>query len=71
MNKYLFPIYAIVIGVIIAFLTKKQKSIGTKLLLSFSGAFLLALTLFDLLPEVYEHIDAKRTGLFIMCCILL
>ncbi len=71
MNKYLLPVYAIIIGVIIAFLTKKQKSIGTKLLLSFSGAFLLALTLFDLLPEVYEHLDAKRTGLFIMCGILL
>lgn len=71
MNKYLFPVYAIIIGVIIAFLTKKQKSIGTKLLLSFSGAFLLALTLFDLLPEVYHHIDAKQTGLFIMCGILL
>ncbi len=71
MNKYLFPVYAIIIGVVIAFLTKKQKSIGTKLLLSFSGAFLLALTLFDLLPEVYEHLDAKRTGLFIMCGILL
>lgn len=71
MNKYLFPIYAIVIGVAIAFLTKSQKSIYTKLLLSFSGAFLLALTLFDLLPEVYEHLEAKRTGLFIMCGILL
>lgn len=71
MNKYLFPIYAIIIGVVIAFLTKKQKSIYTKLLLSFSGAFLLALTLFDLLPEVYEHLEAKKTGLFIMCGILL
>ncbi|WP_375235331.1 ZIP family metal transporter [Winogradskyella sp.] len=71
MNKYLFPLYAIAIGVIIAFLTKKQKTIYTKLLLSFSGAFLLALTLFDLLPEVYEHLEAKRTGLLIMCGILL
>lgn len=71
MNKYLFPVYAIIIGIGIAFLTKKQKSIHTKLLLSFSGAFLLALTLFDLLPEVYEHLNAKRTGLFIMCGILL
>ena len=70
MNKYLFPIYAIIIGVIIAFLTKRQKSIYTKLLLSFSGAFLLALTLFDLLPEVYEFLDSKLTGLFIMCGIL-
>ena len=71
MNQYLFPIYAIIIGVAIAFLTKRQKSIYTKLLLSFSGAFLLALTLFDLLPEVYELLDAKRTCLFIMCGILL
>ncbi|GGI57626.1 ZIP family metal transporter [Winogradskyella haliclonae] len=71
MNKYLFPIYAIAIGVIIAYLTRRQKTVYTKLLLSFSGAFLLALTLFDLLPEVYEHLDAKRTGLFIMFGILL
>ena len=71
MNKYLLPVVAIIIGVIIAFLTRKQKSIGTKLLLSFSGAFLLALTLFDLLPEVYHHLDSKQTGLFIMCGILL
>ncbi|MGB0981121.1 MAG: ZIP family metal transporter [Winogradskyella sp.] len=71
MNTYLLPIYAIVIGVIIAFLTKNKKSVYTKLLLSFSGAFLLALTLFDLLPEVYHHLDAKQTGLFIMCGILL
>ncbi|WP_339624682.1 ZIP family metal transporter [uncultured Winogradskyella sp.] len=71
MIKYLLPVIAIVIGVVIAFLTRKQKSIGTKLLLSFSGAFLLALTLFDLLPEVYDHLDPKQTGLFIMCGILL
>jgi len=71
MNKYLLPVIAIVVGVIIAFITKKQKSIGTKLLLAFSGAFLLALALFDLLPEVYHHLDGKQTGLFIMCGILL
>lgn len=71
MNSYLLPIYAILIGIGIAYLTKSNKSIYTKLLLSFSGAFLLALTLFDLLPEVYHHLDAKQTGLFIMCGILL
>ncbi|RED42652.1 ZIP zinc transporter [Winogradskyella eximia] len=71
MISYLLPLLAVVIGVAIALLTKKQKSIYTKLLLSFSGAFLLALTLFDLLPEVYHHIDAKLTGLYIMCGILL
>lgn len=71
MNSYLLPVYAIIIGVAIAFLTRSKKSIYTKLLLSFSGAFLLALTLFDLLPEVYHHLDAKTTGLYIMCGILL
>ncbi|MBS9464025.1 ZIP family metal transporter [Flagellimonas sp. 389] len=71
MNKYLLPVIAIFIGIVIAIITKKQKSIGTKLLLSFSGAFLLALTLFDLLPEVYHHLEADQTGLFIMLGILL
>ncbi|MFD2587345.1 ZIP family metal transporter [Croceitalea marina] len=71
MNKYLLPVIAIVIGVTIAFVTKNQKSIGTKLLLSFSGAFLLALTVFDLLPEVYHHLEPRQTGLFIMCGVLL
>lgn len=71
MNLYLLPILAIVVGVIIALLIKKQKNIGTKLLLSFSGAFLLSLTFFELLPEVYEHLDGRTTGLLIMCGILL
>lgn len=71
MDSYLLPLLAVVIGIVIALLTKKQNSVYTKLLLSFSGAFLLALTLFDLLPEVYHHIDAKLTGLYIMCGILL
>lgn len=71
MNVYLFPIYAILIGFFIAVLTKKQDVIYTKLLLSFSGAFLLALTLFDLLPEVYHQLQPKQTGVFIMLGILL
>lgn len=71
MNKFLFPIYAVILGVIIAKLSKQKKTWNTKLLLAFSGAFLLALTLFDLLPEVYEHLEAKITGLLIMCGILL
>ncbi|WP_040282055.1 ZIP family metal transporter [Psychroserpens damuponensis] len=71
MQSYLLPILAVVIGVLLAFITKQNKLLYTKLLLSFSGAFLLALTLFDLLPEVYHHLEAKTTGLFIMCGILL
>ncbi|MGC6430915.1 MAG: ZIP family metal transporter [Jejuia sp.] len=70
MNKFLFPVYAVIIGVVIAKLTKNKTTWNTKLLLSFSGAFLLALTLFELLPEVYHELDTKLAGLFIMSGIL-
>lgn len=71
MNLYLLPFLAVFLGAIIASFTKNKNVFYTKLLLSFSGSFLLALTLFDLLPEVYEHLQAKTTGLFIMCGIFL
>ena len=71
MYKFIFPVLAVIIGFILANLTQKQKSWDIKLLLSFSGSFLMALTLFELLPEVYEHLPAKRAGLFIMGGILL
>ena len=71
MYKYLLPFSSIVIGFIFALLTKNKKTWNTKLLLSFSGSFLLALTLFELLPEVYEHLETKYAALFIMCGILL
>lgn len=71
MNKFLLPILAVVLGFVLALFTKRQKSWNTKLLLSFSGAFLLALTLFELLPEVYQHVNTKIAGLLIMCGIVL
>jgi zinc transporter ZupT len=71
MNKYLFPIYAVLIGYAFVYFTKQDKPKNIKLLLAFSGAFLLSLTMFDLLPEVYEHMDSKLTGLFIMSGILI
>ncbi|PWK17413.1 ZIP family metal transporter [Xanthomarina spongicola] len=71
MIKYLLPVFAVLLGALIVLVLKQKRSLFTRLLLSFSGAFLLALTLFDLLPEVYHHLDAKQTGLFIMFGILL
>ncbi len=71
MINYLLPILAVIFGVGLAFHFKSKKNMSTKLLLPFSGAFLLALTLFDLLPEVYEHLEGKQTGLFIMGGILI
>jgi zinc and cadmium transporter len=42
-----------------------------KLLLSFSGAFILALCLFHLLPEVYAGLEAEVAGLFLFAGFLL
>ena len=70
MNKFLFPIYAVLAGFLIVKLMRGRGVKNIKLLLAFSGAFLLSITIFDLLPEVYEHLDAKLTGLFIMIGIL-
>ena len=70
MNKYLFPIYAVILGILIVTLTKGKPIKHIKLLLAFSGAFLLSLTVFKLLPEVYEHLKPKAIGLCIMGGIL-
>lgn len=71
MNKFLFPIYAVALGVLLVLLNKNKNARHFKLLLSFSGAFLLAITLFELLPEVYSHLNSKWTGVLIMCGIVL
>ncbi|NQX86785.1 MAG: ZIP family metal transporter [Flavobacteriaceae bacterium] len=71
MNKYLLPIYAVILGFIIVKISKNKSIKNIKLLLAFSGAFLLSLTILDLLPDVYEHLHSKVIGLCIMGGILL
>lgn len=71
MSQFLLPFLAVVFGAGLALVFKTKNAFYTKLLLSFSGSFLLALTLFELLPEVYHHLDTKITGLCIMAGILL
>ncbi len=72
MHNYIFPIAAILIGFLIVIFLKPTDEKKLKLLLAFSGAFLLAITVFNLLPEVFEdHMYAKQTGIWIMGGILL
>lgn len=68
--NYLLPILAIVAGYLFVILFKPQKPSNIKLFLAFSGAFLLSLTIFELLPEVYEA-EGKYVGIFIMAGIIL
>lgn len=67
---YLLPLLAVVIGYVISLFLKPSSSAGFQLLLSFSGAFLLSVTVFEMLPEVYGS-GFGKVGIFIMAGLLL
>ena len=68
---YLLPFLAVFTGFGLSLILKLKTKGALKLLLAFSGAFLLALTLFELLPEVYHHSTPKIVGAFIIFGILI
>lgn len=68
---YILPVLGVLLSFLLVLLTKPKKKEHFKLLLAFSGAFLLALTIFELLPEVYEKTNTKTVGVCIMLGILL
>ena len=63
--------FAAVLSGIPLFWIPLKNELLQKLLLSFSGAFILALCLFQLLPEVYSSLDAEHAGLFLFAGFLL
>ena len=70
--NYILPLVSVLIGYGIAFFLKPKKKTNLKLLMAFSGSFLLSLTVMHLLPEVY-HSDVHQhtpVGIFIMLGIL-
>lgn len=52
---YILPFLAVIIGYLIALAFPPKNKKNLKILLAFSGAFLLTLTVTHLLPEVYVH----------------
>lgn len=68
---YLIPIVAVWFGFAFVWFTKPKNNDNIKLLLAFSGAFLLSLTFFELLPDVYNGHDPKLIALYILGGILL
>lgn len=60
---------SVIIGIIIVYLLKPKLKF-TQLLLSFSGAYLLAITITHLLPEVYSS-DSKNISAFIILGLLI
>ena len=67
--NYLLPLLSVLIGYGIALVLKPNNKTNLKLLLAFSGSFLLSLTVMHLLPEVYESKNGS-VGIFIMLGIL-
>lgn len=51
---YILPLLSVIFGYVIALILKPSNKKSLKLLLAFSGSFLLSLTVMHLLPEVYE-----------------
>lgn len=69
MLNIILPILAVLLGFLVVFILKPKEPKHLKLLLAFSGAFLLSITVFDFLPEVYQK-NNSQVGLFIMVGIL-
>ncbi|MBC7846485.1 MAG: ZIP family metal transporter [Flavobacterium sp.] len=67
--NYLLPLFSVLLGYGIALFLKPKSKTNLKLLLAFSGSFLLSLTVMHLLPDVYESHNTT-IGLFIMMGIL-
>lgn len=81
---YLLPLLSVILGYCVALILKPTNKKSLKLLLAFSGSFLLSLTVMHLLPEVYEgsmhghdghshghdHSHNNPIGIFIMAGIV-
>jgi zinc transporter ZupT len=66
---YLLPFLSVISGYAIAVFLQPKNKINLKLLLAFSGAFLLSITVIHLLPKIYIH-NSSSIGIFIMIGIL-
>ena len=70
MTAILLPIFAVLIGFLIAIAFKPSINTKVSLLLSFSGAFLLSTIIFESLPEVYVN-QNNEIGIFIVAGLLM
>lgn len=57
---------SVIAGAITVEIFKPEKSRNIQLLLTFSGAYLLAVSVLHLLPEIFHHNDTPNIGLFIL-----
>jgi zinc and cadmium transporter len=69
--NYILLILSVLLGSLLVFIIKPNNKI-VRILLAFSGAYLLSVTILHLLPEVYTvNSNATLTGIFILIGIIL
>ncbi|WP_417800692.1 ZIP family metal transporter [Tenacibaculum sp.] len=69
--SYLLLIISVLVGVLFVF-TLKPSTTFVRLLLAFSGAYLLSVIILHLVPEVYHHTDnTKSVGILILVGIII
>lgn len=69
--SYIFLIASVFIGALLVFVIKPSTKF-VRLLLAFSGAYLLSVTILHLVPEVYsEATDPKKIGIIILVGIII
>ena len=69
--KFLVLFFCAFLGGLAIFLVKSDKSQLLKLILSFSGAYLFAITVLHLIPDAYGGTDKAEIGIFILIGFLL
>jgi zinc transporter ZupT len=68
--NYLLLFLSVAVGYFVALFLKKKELRNMEVFLAFSGAFLLSITVFELMPHVFET-PSKSIGVYIMLGILL
>ncbi|AFL82302.1 putative divalent heavy-metal cations transporter [Aequorivita sublithincola DSM 14238] len=68
--NYLLLFLAVAVGYFVAVFLKQKELRNMEVFLAFSGAFLLSITVFELIPHVFET-PSKSIGVYIMLGILL
>lgn len=67
---YTLLFISVIIGYIIALYLRRKEKRGMEVFMAFSGGFLLSITVFELLPEVYA-VPENNIGVYIMLGVLL
>ena len=63
---YLILISSVLVGAIIALYFKGMSDKKTRLLISFSGSYLFAITVLHLIPDIYSHGADYSIGIYII-----